>query len=414
MRMYESYSIRGTVVFSPSMDKLVTREAACINVHNGVLECITDAPSYPLIDYKDSLIVPGMVDMHVHAPQYAQRGMGFDLKLLQWLSTYTFPTESKFCDLEYARKIYSAFVLDLVRKGTTHACIFATVHVPATFLLAQLLEEAGITALVGKVCMDREAPDGLLETTSQSLKQTSSWLSDMPSRPNVRPIITPRFVPSCTDELLKGLGKLAQDMNLPIQSHLSESAGEIRHVLELSGGIPYVDIYDNYGLLTSSTIMAHCVFSDEHEIALLKQKGVTIAHCPESNTSITSGIAPIRAFIEAGVKMGLGSDIAGGSKLCMLDVMAEAIKVSKLRSIAYEEQHSLTISEALYMATDRQFFGEGVGFEEGKPFSCIVLDDSHLLPVSTPKERLERMLYLSDDRRIAATYSKSCCLFSSN
>ncbi|HIT20600.1 MAG TPA: amidohydrolase family protein [Candidatus Scybalosoma faecavium] len=411
-RMTEIY--KADIVYAPTLDLLEEIESGYIVVRNGEIEGVYDTLPEKYDKEKitelGGLLIPGMTDMHVHAPQYALRGVGFDLELLDWLDRYTFPGEAKFADEAFAKEIYSAFAKELVRKGTTRAVVFATVHVPATMILMDELEKAGIEAYVGKVNMDRNAPDSLRE--SNSVMSTLEWLEECSRRDyrSVKPIITPRFVPSCTGELMDALGKIAEERGLPVQSHLSENISEIELVKKLHPESEvYADVYAAHGLWNERTVMAHCVHSDDREIELIKKAGVTVAHCPDSNTNVSSGAAHVRELLSRGVKLGLGSDIAGGSKLCMLDVMAEAIKVSKLRYVlCRKKDRCLTISEVLHMATNADFFGEKAGFLPGAPFHAVLLDDSHLVNTDALSlaDRLERMMYLSDERKITAVWAR--------
>lgn len=217
-----------------------------------------------------------------------------------------------------------------MRKGpNTRGCIFGTIHRQSTEVLMELLEEAGLCAMVGKVNMDRHSPDILRETTEESAEETIQWLADVADKfPHVKPILTPRFLPSCTDELLEKLGDIQKQHHLPVQSHLSENRGEVAWVQELfPKSKHYGDAYDSFGLFGGEncpTIMAHCVLSSDDEIRLMKERGVFIAHCPESNTNLASGIAPARRYLTEGIPMGLGSDIAGGTRCSIFFAMAEA------------------------------------------------------------------------------------------
>lgn len=192
----------------------------------------------PVEDHSGKLILPGLVDLHVHASQYAYRGLGMDMELLQWLEANAFPEESKFADLEYAEKAYGIFTRQLLHSATTRACIFATIHRPATLKLMELLEKAGLCCYVGKVNMDRNSPDILRETCEESLSETRQWLLDSAAFTKSKPMLTPRFTPSCTDELMAGLGELQKEFGVPMQSHLSENLSEIKWVSELCPGHP--------------------------------------------------------------------------------------------------------------------------------------------------------------------------------
>jgi guanine deaminase len=349
-----------------------------------------------------------------------------DLELLDWLATHTFPEEAKYHDLAYARAAYTLFVEEMKRGPNTRMVVYATVHVPATMILMDMLEESGLVSMVGKVNMDRNCPDNLREeNAAASLNATREWLGLAQGKgySGTLPILTPRFIPSCSDELLRGLGALRREMNLPVQSHLSESRREIEWVRELcptSEG--YGAAYRDYDLLGSEetsvpTVMAHCVWSDEKEIALMARRGIFAAHCPQSNTNLSSGIAPVRRLIDAGVSVGLGSDIAGGANCSIFRAMADAIQVSKLRcTMLHIDEKPLTLEEAFYCGTagGGSFFGKaGMGysgsFEPGYELDALVIDDNPPaaelgeLPI---RNRLERLIYTGDNCHIEAKYVK--------
>jgi guanine deaminase len=219
---------------------------------------------------------------------------------------------------------------------------------------------------------------------------------------------------------LRGLGQLQQEFSLPLQSHLSENAGEIALVKELYPDAScYGGVYERFGLFGGNgrAVMAHCVWSGDAEIALLKENGVFVAHCPQSNTNLASGIAPTRRYLAEGLAMGLGSDVAGGVHTSIFRAMQDAIAVSKLRtSMGFPDEKPLTIEEAFYLATKGggAFFGKAGSFEAGYECDILVIDDSELAPhvpiapcaPLSLKERLERAVYLSDDRHIAAKWAR--------
>lgn len=368
----------------------------------------------PLTDWEDRILIPGLSDLHIHAPQFSFRGLGMDMELLDWLNTYTFPEESKYADLAYADRAYSQFAKHLSRSVTTRGVIFGTIHAPATTLLMEKLEQSGVVTYVGKVNMDRNSPDYLRERdAAASLEATEQWICDVRSRfANTYPILTPRFVPSCTDELLAGLGELSRKYKVPVQSHLSENYGEIAWVRELQPEAKfYGDAYDRFGLFGGDQpcIMAHCVHSGREELDLMKERGVYIAHSPLSNTNLASGVAPISQYMEEGLNVALASDVAGGDALNLFAVMAGAIRASKLRwRLLDQNVKPLSVDQAFYLATrgGGAFFGKVGAFEEGYEMDCVVLDDS---TIDHPQElslrsRLERCFYLADDRHIAAKY----------
>lgn len=412
--MTNSFVLKGDILWSRTPQDMTICENQYVVCEDGVCAGVFPTlperfASLPVHDYTGKLIIPGLVDLHAHAPQYAFRSLGMDLELLDWLDTQTFPQEARYADPDYARRAYTLFVDDLRRSSTTRAVLFGTLHVDATLTLMGLLEDSGLITRVGKVNMDRNSPDYLRETTEQSLAETRRWLEESGDFRLVHPILTPRFTPSCTDALMAGLGRLQREFGVPMQSHLSENLSEIAWVQELCPGTRfYGEAYAQFGLFGGDcpTVMAHCVWSGEEERALMKETGVFIAHCPQSNMNVSSGIAPVKQYLREGQKVGLGSDVAGGVHLSILRAMTDAIQCSKLRwRLVDQDTPALTVPEALYMATKGggAFFGKVGSFEPGYEFDAVVMDDS-TLPTTrtcTLTERLERIVYLSDGRPCA-------------
>ena len=423
----QTFVLKGDLCYS--VDRYTTAGVpdgwlVCVDgVWEGVFRALPERyAGLPLLDYTGKLVIPGLVDLHVHAPQYTFRGLGLDLELLDWLDQRAFPEEARYADVDYAAAAYRRFVEEMRRGPNTRACVFATRHVPATEELMDQLEASGLITMVGKVNMDRNAPEALRESSAaDSLRDTAAWLEETRGKyRRTRPILTPRFIPSCTDELLSGLGELRRAWELPVQSHLSENRGEVEWVQQLCPWSScYGDAYDHFGLFGGAlggTIMAHCVLSGEEEIARMKERDVTVAHCPQSNTNLASGIAPVRRYLEEGLSVGLGSDVAGGNHLSILRAMADAIQVSKLRwRLQDESLRPLTIPEAFWMGTlgVGAFFGKVGTFREGYEADAVVLDDSRL---AGPREfsiteRLERAIYLLEERDVAAKFVAGTRLF---
>ena len=410
--------IKGSFIYSIDKDNIEIKENQYLLIRDGKSEeFYKEIPSrlknIQIEDYGDNIIIPGLIDLHIHAPQYAFRGMGMDMQLLDWLNTYAFKEEGKYRDLEYAKKQYSKFVSDVKNSATTRLSIFATLHKDATIMLMDMLEEAGIKAYVGKVNMDRNSPEFLTEDTLKSKEDTIEWLEDTKDRyKNIKPISTPRFIPSCTDNLMEEIKQINNIYNIPVQSHLSENKSEIEWVAELHPDTKnYAEAYDKYNLFgkNNKTIMAHCVHCPDDELELIKQNNVVVAHCPQSNANLTSGIAPIKNMLSMGINVGLGSDIAAGSSLSIFRAMSDAVQVSKLReSLTGQKNQTLTLTEVFYLGTKGggKFFGDVGSFEKGYEFDAVVLNDKSFGDNSdfTLKERLERIIYLSDDRNIVAKY----------
>ncbi len=427
--MNKSFILKGNICYSSSEDKIRTVQGGYLICEDGLSGGVfSEVPEQyeglPVKDYGEHLIFPGMIDLHLHAPQYSFRGMGMDMELLEWLNTYTFPEEAKYVDVDYAAKAYSMFAEDLRNGATTRACIFATMHREATELLMDLLEKTGLKTMVGKVNMDRNSPDNLREESATiSAEDTVRWITETVEKyRNTKPIITPRFIPSCSDELMKYLSKIRIEWDLCVQSHLSENQSEIAWVRKLCPeSLGYADAYERVGMLggTYKTIMAHCVHLSEEEENLLLRNGVYVAHCPQSNTNLASGIAPIRRYIKKHMKIGLGTDVAGGFSSSVLRAIVDTIQVSKLRShIVGEQLTPLSFEEAFYLATrgGGEFFGKVGSFEKGYELDAVVIDDSRLLSPNelTIRQRLERMVYLSEMCSIKAKYVAGSCLLDTN
>lgn len=415
----KDYIIKGCFLQSDGPNKLQMTKNGFLPVTDGLCRGVfPEIPAQyrglPVTDYGDRLILPGMTDLHVHASQFALRGIGMDLELLNWLNSYTFPEESKFSDPAYAEQIYAGFVDALLHSVTTRAAVFATVHPAATLTLMRLLERSGLRTYVGKVSMDRNCPDSLQESDpALALRRTEQWIQEAEQQfVRTKPILTPRFIPACSDSLLNGLRALQGRYHLPVQSHLSENLGEIEWVKQLSPAAgSYAAAYDRFGLLGGSypCIMAHCVHSEDAELELLHRNGVFIAHSPESNMNLASGVAPVSRYLALGLRVGLATDLAAGSNLSMLQAMMHAIQVSKLRWRLQDERvRPLTLEQAFYLATagGGAFFGKVGQFSDGFAFDAVVLDDSQLVhPQALDlRSRLERAVYLADARCIFAKY----------
>ena len=417
--MTKTYALKGNIIYSKNQNEINCFENSYLICQDGksmgVFEKLDEKyKDIEVIDFGEKIICPGLVDLHIHAPQYNFRGMGMDLELLDWLNTYTFPSEAKFKDEDYAKRSYQRFV-DYLKYGPN------TIHVKSTQILMDLMEKSKMVSFVGKVNMDRNGGVDLEEKDAdESENATLDWLESIKGKyKNTYPILTPRFIPSCTDELLEKLRKIKDEYNLPIQSHLSENLGEIEWVKEL---VPqakfYGDAYNIFDLFgkNNKTVMAHCVYSNDDEQDLIKENKVFIAHCPDSNTNLTSGIAPAGKYLREGQKIGLGSDVAGGTHASIFKAMADAIKVSKLRYRLVDEKiKPLSLEEAFYMATlgGGEFFGKVGSFEKGYEFDAIVIDDEKLLEEDkfNLKQRLERIVYLSKDEDIVSKFVRGNKIF---
>lgn len=519
---------------------VINCEASSALEMNAIYDICGGEGSSNIIDFGNHLIIPGFIDTHAHAPQYKFTGTGMNLPLLKWLEKYTFPCESNFKDLNYAADVYSKSVKRHMAYGTTSCSYFGTLHLEASKLLADIVEQFGQRGFIGKVSMDRNSPDYYVEytddavrnarefvnyciqkkekieekrkrkeeeqlalyhekyeenntcqiktnihrITSNSTIQTDSCIctddssldtnldvtiqnsnsdnsdddtnrrkttilmekkiesSDKNNEhvasidiekkykavldnteiiPLITPVITPRFVPSCTSKLLKSLGDISHEFQLPVQSHLNESIGEIEWVKSLHPECEsYADVYMKHGLMHERSYFAHCVHctKNEHQMYIDSKSGVS--HCPSSNFMLGSGICNVRKLLRKGIKVGLGTDVAGGYSCSMLDAMRQAMIAS--RAISFQEKDEdgkfykpLNYCDAFHLATqggaDLLGIGQTVGnFTPGKQFDALIVDpicEHGPLDVfhdEDLEESFEKFIFLGDDRNIERVF----------
>lgn len=420
-----------------------------VNEETGKIEFITQDSESPLV--KDLLasgatlttiappkfIIPGFIDAHIHAPQYSFTGVGTNIPLLDWLNNFTFPFESKFSKLDFAKAVYEKVVQRTLACGTTTASYFATVHEEATLELARICAQKGQRAFIGKVNMDRNSPDFYCDkSTSDSIKVTESVIEGIRAMnsPIVAPIITPRFVPTCTAELMTSLGKIAsqnsdvisKSKELAIQSHVSENKSEIGWVAELHPECDsYTNVYEKYGLLTRRTILAHGIHLLTSEIDILGKVGASIVHCPLSNFSLTSGVCPVRKWVNRGVHVALGTDVCGGGSPSMHNAMKNAIIASQVTFIENSDSQDEKVKadslplgwkEALYLATRGGAYALDIedvagALEEGKDFDALVIDPEpqcdrlfDIFGWESVEQIAEKYVIVGDDRNIAKVF----------
>lgn len=422
--MEKRFVLKGSIAYSENQNSITAYEQGYLVCEDGIcLGAFNELPDkyqsdlWPVYDYGEKLIIPGLTDLHLHAPQYTFRGIGMDLELLDWLNTHTFPEEAHYSDIEYAKKAYEYFSNDIKRSFTTRAVVFATLHNEATIELMDQLEKTGIISYVGRVNMDRNGGKDLEEADAQtSLEGTNQWLDAIEGRyKNTFPILTPRFIPSCSDELMIGLGKLAAQKGLRLQSHLSENPSECAWVKELVPestcyGHAY-ELFDTMGDTAHPAIMAHCVYSSDEELEIMKKHGAFVAHCADSNMNLTSGIAPAAKILRSGMNIGLGTDVAAGSNMNMIKMILVTLQASKMR-YRYVDQSEVPLSfaEAFYIATagGGKYFGQVGTFKPGYEFDAVILDDSIMQSMRklSVSERLERICYNDSDCIISAKYVK--------
>nr|XP_057927267.1 guanine deaminase isoform X1 [Doryrhamphus excisus] len=377
------------------------------------------SPSAVIQLKQHEFFMPGMVDTHIHASQYSYAGTALDMPLLDWLKNYTFPVESEFKDLTFAQKVYTQVVRRTLRNGTTTACYFATIYTDSSLLLGHIANDLGQRALVGKVCMDQNnSVNYYKESLQESLEETRRFISQLLAKKYalVKPVVTPRFVLTCSGALMGQLGQLAKNNNLHIQSHISENVEEVKIVKELFPDCDsYTDVYYKHNLLTNKTVMAHgCYLSDE-ELALFRETGASLSHCPNSNISLCSGMLDVCKVLRHKVKLGLGTDVAGGYSASMLDAMRRAMDTSKILTIQDPKHETLNFEEVFRLATlggsQALSLDDQIGnFEVGKDFDALRVNVAvpdgpiDVIQHEKPKIILEKFLNLGDDRNIVEVY----------
>ncbi|OBZ89291.1 Guanine deaminase [Choanephora cucurbitarum] len=370
----------------------------------------------------EQFLIPGFVDTHAHAPQYIFTGSGMDLPLLQWLKNYTFPTESNFKNPDYASKTYTKVIQRFLANGTTTCSWFATIHLEACQKLVDIIAQLGQRAYVGKVNMDQEAPEYYVETTEESLRDTRLFIEYVKNKKNalITPVVTPRFAITCSSELMNGLTQLANEFNLPIQSHLCENPDEIKFTCSLfKKSQSYTGVYDDHGLLNERSYMAHCVHMTEEEVDLLAARQAGVSHCANSNFSLHSGVCDVRRLLNKGIKVGLGTDVAGGFSPSMLDAVRSSFFASKTVKIQQRDFHNnldyqpLAPPELLYLATmgGAEVLGlqDQIGnFKTGKAFDALWVDLEQgpidIMGGETSLQKVEKFLFNGNHENLKHVY----------
>lgn len=350
-----------------------------------------------------------------------------DLQLLEWLNKHVFPAESAFKDVAHAEAAYTKVVSRFLRNGTTTCSWFATIHLESCQRLVDVINKLGQRAYVGKVNMDQNSPDYYIETTEDSLQNTKRFIEYTQKHSNdglVTPVVTPRFAIACSSTLMKGLAGLAQDYKVPIQTHLCENPDEIAFTQSLfPDSASYTAIYDDHQLLGPSSYMAHCVHMTDSEIDLLAERQTGIAHCANSNFSLHSGLCDVRRFMAKGVKVGLGTDVAGGFAPSIIDAIRSSFFASKAIKALERDQHGnkdydyLQPAELIYLATlgGAQVLGlqDTIGsFVPGKAFDALWIDPAasqgtvDLMGQESQDQIIEKFLFTGSDRNILHVFVK--------
>jgi guanine deaminase len=426
-------AFRGTFLHAPQRGRLVClRDALIVVAADGAISAVHEAQSAAARAAAERLarggnlvtlgpkhyVLPGMVDLHVHAPQWPQLGEALDLPLEEWLQKFTFPLEARYSDTAFATGVYESLVANLLANGTTTAMYFATVHLEATKALADICLRRSQRALIGRVAMDspQQCPDFYRDRCAldaeRETRELIRYVQALPGSPGlIYPVITPRFIPACTDELLVRLGTVARETGCHVQTHCSESDWQHQYVLERCGRTDTVAL-DAFGLLSRRTVLAHGNFVDDADAALIRERGAGIAHCPLSNVYFSDAVFPLRRMLDAGVHVGLGTDIAGGASPSVLENARHAIINSRLLESGVDPRlsraqrrrpHSrIDVLTAFWLATT----GGGIAldlpvglFAPGYQFDACVLDTAsahsnlQVADDDTPETVLQKIIY---------------------
>ncbi|MEI7378050.1 guanine deaminase [Dickeya chrysanthemi] len=378
----------------------------------------TDRRAMTVIDYRGRLLMPGFIDTHIHFPQTEMIAC-YGEQLLSWLDTYTFPTERKFADEEYARQRATFFIQELLRHGTTSALVFATVHPQSVDALFSAAEDKHMCLIAGKVMMDRHAPDDLCDTAQQSYDESKALIEKWHRRGRLRYAVTPRFAPTSTPAQLALAGRLLREYpDVYLHTHLCENPDEIAWVKSLfPERRDYLDVYHHHGLTGRRSVFAHAIHLQPDEIHTLAHSHSAVAFCPSSNLFLGSGLFRLHPLKAAGIRIGMGTDVGAGTSLSLLQTLSDGYKVQQLQGeklSAREGLYQATLGAAAALSLDDQLGN----FLPGKTADFVVLDWA-----ATPLQRLRQqqstsldsrlfaLMMQGDDRNISATYVHGECVY---
>jgi len=353
-------------------------------------------------DFTEYLIISGFIDVHNHVPQFPVTGMT-GMELLPWLNNYVFPQENKFKDLDVAKEVSSLFFKSLLLNGTTFTVSYSNISKDSTDVVFSEAKKSGIRAMIGKVMMDQNSPDFLIENMENSISDSVELIKKWHKcNSKIEYVLTPRFAITCTFELMKKISEIQFKYDTYVQSHLSENQNEVETTLKLFPGFDnYSKIYDRAGLLNEKSIMAHCIYLSDEEKKMIKKHKTLIAHCPSSNRFLESGIMASKSYIDDFQRLALGTDVAGGYSISIFNEMREALENSKLlRHFNSENKEILSVEEAFYMATLGGAEGLGKGndlgnIQKGKYADFLVLDYMKIEPFRNISDEMDSIEILS-------------------
>ena len=369
------------------------------------------APGAEVIDHRPHLILPGLIDTHVHYPQMQVIG-SYAKDLLEWLNSYTFVEEQRFADPAHARRISGLFLDELVRQGTTSAAVYCTVHKGSADAFFTEAERRDMRMIAGKVMMDRNAPEALLDSPQRGYDETRALIERWDGVGRLNVAITPRFALTSTPAQLEAVAALVGEFpDAFIQTHVNESAGEIAAVAALFPDMPdYLGVYDHYRMLGPRTLLGHCIHMRPREMDMMAETGSVAVFCPTSNLFIGSGLFDRAAMLGKGIRMGIATDVGGGTSYSMLRTLDEGYKVLQLRGQRFSPLESwfmATLGNARALGLE-----DRIGtLEAGSEADIVVLDAGALPHMALKMERVETLaeeLFLlqtcGDDRVVVETY----------
>jgi len=364
-----------------------------------------------LHDYSGKLLMPGFFDTHTHYPQ-SEMIACYGAQLLEWLEKYTFPTERQFSDREYADRVADFFCEQLLRNGTTTSAVFATIHPESVDAIFSAARQRDMCLIAGKVMMDRNAPEYLCDTAESSYTQSAELIERWHHRGRAYYAVTPRFAPTSSEQQLEAAGQLLKDFpDLYLQSHVAENLAEVAWVAKLfPDRRSYLDVYDHYGLLGKRAVYGHCIHLDDIDRERMAESGAAIAFCPTSNLFLGSGLFSLDDASRLNIRIGVATDVGGGTSFSMLQTLNEAYKVSQMAG------QNLTSVKAFYLATlggaKSLYLDAQLGnFEAGKQADFVVLDlqatpimERRMARADSIEDQLFALMMLGDDRSVHATH----------
>lgn len=369
------------------------------------------AEDIEVVDYSDKLIIPGMIDCHVHFPQ-VDIIASYGEQLLDWLDRYAYPAEREFSDPAHAAEVAGFFVDELLRNGTTTALVFATIHPQSVDALFEQGLRKNMRLISGKVLMDKNCPADLRDDAQSGYKTSKRLIDKWHEKGRLSYAITPRFALTSSEGQLADAGRLASEYtDVYVHTHLAEHRDEVELIdKQFAWSRSYLDVYDHFGLLRNRSVFAHCLYLDDADRRTMAEKGGAMAFCPTSNLFLGSGLFDLRSARDKKIKVGLGTDVGGGTSLSLLRTASEAYKVLHLQDQAlppFDAFYLVTLGAARALCIEDKIGN----FEPGKEADFVVLDSTassmtarRLANSDDVAEKLFALIMLGDDRCVAASY----------